>query len=189
MTTATTPRLASDVSTWQIDPAHSEIGFEVKHMMFATVRGRFRGVEGTVVLGERANVARSRVTATIETASIDTGHPQRDEHLRSSDFFDVERYPTLTFESRSVQRADDGELILTGDLTMRGVTRSVTLKGSQSGQGVDPWGNERVGFTATTTIDRRDFGLTWNQALEAGGILVGNEVRITLEIQAVEGSE
>jgi len=189
MTSATTQRIAGGASTWQIDPAHSEIGFEVKHMMFATVRGRFRGVEGTLALGQGANIAGSRVTAAIETASIDTGHAQRDEHLRSPDFFDVERYPSLTFESQSVRRGNDGTLRVTGDLTIRGVTRTVTLDVSESGRGVDPWGNERVGFTATTTIDRRDFGLTWNQALEAGGILVGNEVRIRLEIQAVEGSE
>ena len=189
MTTATTQRIASDVSTWQIDPAHSEIGFEVKHMMFATVRGRFRGVEGTLALGQGPNVARSRVTAVIESASIDTGHAQRDEHLRSPDFFDVERYPELRFESRSVRRGEGARFTVTGDLTIRGVTRPVSLDVTESGRGVDPWGNERVGFTATTTIDRRHFGLTWNQALEAGGILVGNEVRIKLEIQAIEGSE
>jgi len=188
MTTATTQRLARDVSTWQIDPAHSEIGFEVKHMMFATVRGRFRVVEGTLVLGEGASGGRSRVAAVIETASIDTGHAQRDEHLRSPDFFDMGRYPTLTFESRSVRRGEGGKLTVAGDLTIRGVTRPVSLDVTESGRGVDPWGNERVGFTATTAIDRRDFGLTWNQALEAGGILVGNEVRIRLEIQAVEAS-
>lgn len=189
MTTATTQRLASDVSTWQIDPSHSEIGFEVKHMMFATVRGRFRVVDGTLALGQGTDVVRSRVTVVIESASIDTGHAQRDEHLRSPDFFDVERYPTLTFESRSVRRGDGGKLTVAGDLTIRGVTRPVSLDVTESGRGVDPWGNERVGFTATTTIDRRDFGLTWNQALEAGGILVGNEVRIRIEIEAVEGSE
>jgi len=188
MTNATTQRIASGVSTWRIDPAHSEIGFEVKHMMFATVRGRFRAVEGTFELVQ-GELDQSHVTAVVESASIDTGHAQRDEHLRSPDFFDVERYPTLSFESRSVRRGARGTLNVTGELTIRGVTRSVILEVSESGRGVDPWGNERIGFTATTTIDRRHFGLTWNQALETGGILVGNAVRITLEIQAVEANE
>lgn len=176
-------------SAWTIDPAHTQVEFEVTHMMFAKVRGRFGTVEGNLQFPAGDDVASASVEAVIESASIDTGQAQRDEHLRSPDFFDVAAFPTLRFESRSVARIADGDLVVTGDLTIRDVTRSVELAVSESGRGPDPWGNQRRGFRATTTIDRRDFGLTWNQALETGGILVGNDVRITLEIQAIEGGE
>jgi polyisoprenoid-binding protein YceI len=172
-------------STWTIDPAHTQVEFEVKHMMFAKVRGRFRTVEGTLTLGEGDKVEGSRVDAVIEAASIDTGQPQRDEHLRSPDFFDTDSFPELSFVSASVRPGKGGKLTVMGDLTMHGVTREVELEVNETGRGIDPWGSRRIGFKGTTTIDRRDFGLTWNQTLETGGILVGNEVRITLEIQAV----
>ncbi len=179
MTTTTTP---STVSTWSIDPAHTEVGFEVKHMMFAKVRGRFTDLEGTIrmaPLGEE-----SAASVVIRTASIDTGQEQRDEHLRSADFFDVENFPELTFEGTSLRR-EEGRLVLSGDLTIRDVTRQVELEVKESGRGLDPWGKERIGFSATAKIDRRDFGLTWNQALETGGILVGTDVKIVIELQAV----
>jgi len=172
-------------TTWQIDPQHSEVGFEVSHMMFAKVRGRFESFEGTITLGAEETIGESRVDAEIQAASIDTGQAQRDEHLRSADFFDVERFPTLTFASTSVRPTGDAELLVTGNLTIHGVTREVELTVTHTGQGVDPWGSQRAGFSGETHIDRRDFDLTWNQALEAGGILVGNEVTISLEIQAV----
>ena len=181
MNTATTEA----VTTWSIDPQHSEVGFEVAHMMFAKVRGRFEDVEGTVVLGPEGAIEESRVEAVMKTASINTGQTQRDEHLRSGDFFDVEQFPVLTFKSDSVRRTGDGDLVVSGALTIRGVDREVQLAVTETGRGTDPWGNERIGFSAETKIDRRDFDLTWNQALETGGVLVGTEIRITLEIQAV----
>ncbi len=172
-------------TTWSIDPQHSEVGFEVKHMMFAKVRGRFEEVEGTVVLGAEGAIEDSRVEAEMQAGSINTGQAQRDEHLRSADFFDVEQFPTLSFRSSAISRGPDGDLMVTGELTIHGVTREVELTVNETGRGTDPWGNERIGFTAETTIDRRDFDLTWNQALETGGVLVGTEVKIGLEIQAV----
>lgn len=178
-TTITAPKA---VSTWTLDPAHTEVGFEVKHMMFATVRGRFTDVEGTLLIGSEDE--ESTASVVIRATSIDTGQAQRDEHLRSPDFFDVERFPVLTFEGASL-RSDDGPLVLSGDLSIRDVVRRVDLDVEESGRGIDPWGNERVGFTATAEIDRRDYGLTWNQALETGGILVGSEVKIVIELQAV----
>lgn len=173
-------------TTWQIDPAHTQAEFEVKHMMFSKVRGRFAGLDGTISLGADGNVEASTVRATIKADTVDTGTKDRDAHLRSGDFFDVERFPELKFESRSVTAGKNGALTVVGDLTIRDVTRSVQLNVVETGRGIDPWGNSKIGFTATTSIDRRDFGLTWNQALEAGGILVGTDVRITLEIQASE---
>lgn len=188
MTTMTSRAPSTTPTTWQLDAAHTQVEFEVKHMMFAKVRGRFDDVQGTLVLGPDGGGAGSRASVAIRAGSIDTGHTQRDEHLRSPDFFDVDRFPELTFESRSVVR-DGGAFRVAGELTIRDVTREVELEVVESGRGIDPWGNERVGFTATVTIDRRDFGLTWNQALETGGILVGNEVRITIEVQAVRAAD
>ena len=171
-------------ATWQIDPAHTQVEFEVKHMMFAKVRGRFSDVQGSLLLGGDD----PETSVVIRAESIGTGQADRDKHLRSPDFFDVEQFPELTFESRSVTRADRG-LVVAGDLTIRDVTREVRLDVVETGRGTDPWGNERIGFTASTTVDRRDFGLTWNQALETGGILVGNEVRISIEVQAVAAGD
>jgi polyisoprenoid-binding protein YceI len=170
---------------WNIDPQHSEVAFEIKHMMFAKVRGRFEEVEGTVVLGPEDAIEQSRVEAVVQVGSINTSQAQRDEHLRSADFFDVERFSTLSFVSTSVRQEGPGELRVEGDLTIHGVTRRVELVAVETGRGSDPWGQERIGFSAETAIDRRDFGLTWNQALEAGGVLVGTEVKILLEIQAI----
>jgi len=182
MTTTTAP--TGTLSQWTLDPAHTQVGFEVKHMVFATVRGHFTAVEGTLVIAPEHQ--ESTASVTIGAASIDTGQAQRDEHLRSPDFFDVDRFPHLVFEGKGPLR-EDGRLLLVGRLTLRDVTRRVELEVEELGRGVDPWGNERIGFAATTTIDRRDYGLTWNQALETGGILVGNEIRIVIEAQAVRG--
>lgn len=180
MTMTTT--LPGTVSTWTIDPAHTQVGFEVKHMMFAKVRGRFTDVDGTIRIGSLDE--ESTASVVIRSGSIDTGQAPRDEHLRSPDFFDVERFPQLTFEGISLAR-DEGSLVLAGDLTIRDVVRRVELEVEESGRGIDPWGNERIGYTATASIDRREYGLTWNQALETGGILVGNDIRIVIEVQAI----
>lgn len=184
MTTTLTRAPKTAETTWQLDPAHTQVEFEVKHMMFAKVRGRFTEVEGSLVLGPEGPDAGSRAAVVIRAESIDTGQAQRDEHLRSPDFLDVARFPEVTFESAALTR-EDGRLVLAGDLTIRDVTRRVELEVEETGQGIDPWGNERIGFTAATSIDRREYGLTWNQALEAGGILVGNDVRIVIEVQVV----
>jgi polyisoprenoid-binding protein YceI len=171
---------------WTLDPTHSLVGFSAKHMVITTVRGRFNEVKGTLEL-DRENPARSRVSVEIPTATIDTGVKQRDDHLRGGDFLEVEKYPAITFVSRRVEGdalREGGKLEVIGDLTIKGVTREVKLDVEFEGIGKDPWGGERAGFRARTKIDRRDFGLTWNQALEAGGLLVSNEIGIELEVQA-----
>lgn len=179
MITATETR-----TTWGIDAAHSSVEFRVRHMMLAKVRGRFTEVSGTVEWDE-SELGRSSVQVTIPTASIDTSNEQRDQHLRSGDFFDVENHDTITFHSRRVEGDLEGRFSVVGDLSIRGTTREVVLEVESLGAGEDPWGMERRGFRATTTIDRRDFGLTWNQALEAGGVLVGTDVEIELDMQVV----
>ena len=175
------------VGTWTLDPAHSQVEFGVRHMMISTVKGTFTELQGTLELDED-HIGNSSVEVEIDAASIDTRNEDRDQHLRSGDFFDVENHPSLTFRSTRVEKADDG-LRITGDLTIRGETREVTLDAEELGRGTDPWGNPRVAFRAGTKIDRKDFGLTWNQALEAGGVLVGNEVSIELEVQAIPASD
>jgi len=188
MTTAAEAK-AKESTRWTIDPAHSSVEFAVKHMMFSTVRGRFTGVDGTIVLDPDAP-ERSSVEVEIDAASIDTGVEDRDGHLKSEDFLGVEEHPTITFRSGGVEGSfqEPGDTFrVTGDLTIRGETREVTLDATYQGEGTDPWGAQRIGFGAETEIDRRDFGLTWNQALEAGGVLVGHTVMISLEIQATTG--
>jgi polyisoprenoid-binding protein YceI len=183
MTNATTNK-----TTWNIDAAHSGIELAVKHMMFTTVRGRFKDVKGTIEVDE-LQPANSTVNVEIAAASLDTGVGDRDGHLRSADFLDVENHPTLTFRSKRVDGAfakEGDRLTITGDLTIRGVTKEVTLEGTYEGTGKDPWGGTRAGARATAKIDRRDWGLVWNQALETGGILVANDIRIELEVQAVK---
>ncbi len=170
-------------TTWTADPAHSAAEFKVKHMMISNVKGRFGGVRATLEL-DAEDVTRSRVEAELDAASIATGEPQRDAHLRSADFFDVEKFPVLSFASRGVARRDDGSLAVTGDLTMHGVTRQVVFSvEGPSDPARDPWGKERIGLSATAKINRKDFGLNWNAALETGGILVGEEVAIHLDVQ------
>lgn len=172
------------VTTWTIDPAHSVVELAVKHMMFSTVKGRFPNVSGTIILDE-ANLANSSVTAQIEAASITTGESNRDGHLRSGDFLDTENFPSITFESTAVVPRGNS-FVIVGNLTLRGVTQEVSLEAELSGKGTDPWGGQRAGFTATTAISRKEFGLTWNQGLEAGGVLVSDQVKISLEIQATQ---
>lgn len=182
---STTPQTTA-VSTWKIDPVHSIAEFRVKHMMISSVRGQFTGVTGSLTYNE-ADPAQSRVEATIDAASIDTRDPQRDTHLKSPDFFDVEKYPTFTFQSSRVTRKSDGTLAVAGPLTMHGATKEVefTVEGPTPPV-KDPWGNTRVGVSATTKVNRKDFGLSWNAALETGGVLVGEDVSITLELEFVK---
>ncbi|MBC7898371.1 MAG: YceI family protein [Cytophagaceae bacterium] len=175
------------MSTWTIDPSHSTIGFAVKHMMISTVRGRFANFSGTVALDE-ANPANSHLDISIDAASIDTRAEQRDGHLRSADFFDVEQHPALTFKSKRVVGDPNSAFKVVGDLTIRGVTREVTLDAAFEGQGKDPWGNERRAFSAKGKVNREDYGLRWNQALEAGGILVGNDVKIEIESEFLKAA-
>jgi polyisoprenoid-binding protein YceI len=174
-------------SNWNIDATHSGINFSIRHMVVSKVRGRFARFNGTVALDE-VDLSRSAVEAIIDATSIDTGTPQRDEHLRSADFFDVERFPEIRFRSTRIERLADNRYRVVGDLTIRDVTRAVTLDVEYGGQAKDPWGNERAGFIASTSLDRKDFGLKWNQALEAGGVLVGDRVDIELEIQGVRAA-
>lgn len=171
-------------STWDIDTSHSGINFNVRHMVFAKVRGRFSRWRGTIELDESALVE-SEVHVAIEAASIDTNEAQRDQHLRSPDFFDVEHYPELTFHSRRIERAGGNSLRIIGDLTMRGITREIVLEAETLGAGKDPSGGERRGFGAKTIINRQEYGLKWNQLLEAGGVVVGDQVHIEIEIEAV----
>jgi polyisoprenoid-binding protein YceI len=168
---------------WTIDPSHSLVEFGVKHMMFTTVKGRFTGVSGTITLDEE-NLADSQVDVTIDAASVDTRDEKRDAHLRSADFFDVEQFPTITFVSTRVEPKGDDDLTVYGDLTIHGVTRPVALAATFNGRGVNPWGAEVAGYTATTRVNRKDFGLTWNVGLEAGGVLVGDEIKIAIEVEA-----
>jgi polyisoprenoid-binding protein YceI len=180
----------TETTSWQIDPAHTAVEFAVKHMMFTTVRGRFKDVKGTVEVDEQAP-DRSTVHVEIGAASLDTGVADRDGHLRSADFLDVETHPFLTFRSKRVEGAmkkEGDRFQVIGDLTIRGTTFEVTLDAVYEGTGKDPWGGTRAGARATTTIDRREWGLKWNEALETGGILVGNEVRIEIELQAVKAA-
>ena len=179
MTTSTAPQ----TTTWNIDPAHAVAEFKVKHMMISNVKGQFHKVTASLTLDE-SNLANSRVEAVIEAASIETRDPQRNGHLKSADFLDVENFPTLSFKSTRVSVIGDGELAVEGDLSIRGVTRKVSFSvEGPTPPTKDPWGNTRIGLSATTKINRKDFGLTWNAALETGGILVGEEVTITLDVE------
>ncbi len=187
MSALATPQTATTGTTnWNIDPVHTVAEFKVKHMMISNVKGQFTAVRGVLVLNETA-LAESHLEATIDAASINTREAQRDAHLKSADFLDVEKFPTLSFTSTQISRVNEGELDVTGDLTIHGITRKVvfTVEGP-SAPGKDPWGNTRMGLSATTKINRKDFDLTWNAALETGGILVGEEVTITLDVQFVK---
>lgn len=182
--TMTKATVEAMVSTWNLDPAHSVAEFKIKHMMIANVRGEFGKLSGTLHLDE-GDITRSRVEALIEAASINTHEPQRDAHLKSADFFDVEKYPQLTFQSGMVTRKGDG-LKVKGTLTIHGVSREVELAvEGPTAPAKDPWGGTRIGISASTKISRKEFGLTYNQVLEAGGLLVGDEVTIALEAQFV----
>ena len=180
-----TTTTSSPVSTWTIDPAHSLVEFAVKHMMFSTVKGRFGDVSGMLTIDE-TDLSRSSVEVEIATASVDTREPQRDAHLRSPDFFDAERFLTLTFRSTRVEPVTEAHVRVGGDLTIRDVTREVVLDTHLNGRGTNPYGKNVVGFSAETSINRKDFGLSWNVALEAGGWLVGDTIKISLEVEAIQ---
>lgn len=184
MTTTTATPAA--ITTWNIDPAHSAAEFKVKHMMISNVKGKFTGVSGKLSLNP-ADLTLSSIEATIPVDSISTGDVQRDGHLKSADFFDVEKLPTASFKSTAVAVKGDEELEVTGELTLHGVTKSVKFAvEGPSAPGKDPWGNTRIGLTATTKLNRKDFGLTWNAALETGGVLVGEEVTLTLDVEFIQ---
>ena len=173
-------------TTWNLDPAHSTAEFKVKHMMITNVKGQFTGLTGALTLDE-GDIANSKVEAAIDASTVNTREPQRDAHLRSADFFDVEKYPSLQFCSTGVKRTGEDEVAATGELTIHGVTREVVFKvEGPTPPAKDPWGSTRIGLSAVTKINRKDFGLTWNAALETGGILVGEEVTITLDVEFVK---
>ncbi len=178
----TTTLTSVPAGTWTIDPAHSSVGFTVRHMMVSKVRGGFTKFDAKIVTAEDPSA--SSVEATVEMASVDTGDATRDEHLRTSDFFDVANHPTMTFRATRITGADD-EYEVTGDLTIRGVTRPVTFELEVGGVGKDPWGKTRAGFTATTSINRKDWGLAYNAVLEGGGVLIGDKVTIEVDVEAV----
>ena len=184
-TAATIPETSKAPARWKLDASHTSVSFSVRHMMITNVRGEFQKLDGDVVFDPRQPDA-SKVRASIETASVSTREEKRDAHLRSADFFDAENHPAMTFESRRVRKTSGGYEIL-GDLTIRGTTRPVTLAVSDvTAEHVDPWGQRRIGAAATTTIRRSEFGMTWNTALEAGGLLVGDEVKIHVEASLVK---
>ena len=172
---------------WNVDLAHSGVTFSIRHMVVSKVRGRFAKFAGVLHL-DAEDLTRSSVEATVDASSIDTGTEQRDAHLRSADFFDAEKYPELRFRSTRIEKSSDDRFRVAGELTIRDVTREIVLDVESGGRAKDPWGNERVGFVATATLDRKDFGLKWNQALEAGGVLVGDRVDIELDVQAVRAT-
>ncbi|HLZ57246.1 MAG TPA: YceI family protein [Ktedonosporobacter sp.] len=169
---------------WEIDAAHSHAGFSVKHMMISTVKGQFKVVSGQLHIDEQ-NPANSWVDAEVDVTSVSTGDDKRDGHLRSADFFDAENYPTISFKSTKVEKKGSDEYNVIGDLTIHGVTKPVVFKAEYSGQGKDPWGGTRAGLNAVTKINRKDFGLGWNAALESGGVLVGEDVKIEIDLEAV----
>ena len=173
---------------WEIDSSHSSVHFSVRHLVIAKVRGTFGRWSGTVQVPD-GDFSKATVAVTIDASSIDTGVAQRDTHLKSPDFFDAEQYPELRFVGKRVQPRSGDEIDVTGDLTIKGITREVVLRVEQHGEAKDPWGNVRRAFTAKTSIDRKDFGLTWNQVLETGGVLVGDRVEIEAEIEAVKQVE
>jgi polyisoprenoid-binding protein YceI len=174
------------MTTYSVDKSHSEVGFSVRHMMFAKVHGQFK--DWDVTLGyDAADPTKSTLKAEIATASVDTREEKRDGHLRSADFFESDKFPKMTFQAKQIESTGKGHYKLTGDLTIRDQTRPVTLAVEETGRGKDPWGNERMGFTAKGHLTRSEFGLKWNQALEAGGVLVSDKVDIEVEVQVVAG--
>jgi polyisoprenoid-binding protein YceI len=173
-------------TTWKLDPAHSLAEFKVKHMMISNVKGRFSGLSGTLSLDE-SDHTQSSVEASIDVATIKTGDEQRDGHLKSADFFDAEKFPAITFKSSNIDAKGGADYEVTGELTMHGVTKAVTFAVEDLSQpSKDPWGLLRIGLSAITKINRKDFGLTWNSALESGGLLVGEDVTVSLEVQFIK---
>ncbi len=183
---ATTTTSPASTITWKLDPAHSSAEFKVKHMMISNVKGSFNGLTGTLI-EDTADPSRSTVEASVDIATLNTGDAQRDAHLKSPDFFHQEQNPQMTFRSTKVEKKGEGEYAVTGDLTLHGVTKPVTFAvEGPSAPGKDPWGNTRIGLSAIGKINRKDFGLSWNAALETGGVHVGEEVQISLEVQFIK---
>jgi polyisoprenoid-binding protein YceI len=187
MTTASVPALTDLTGTYTLDPAHTRIGFVARHAMVTKVRGSFDEFAGTAVL-DGVNPANSRVEVTIEAASIDTRNAQRDEHLRGNDFLAMQEYPKITFASTGVRQVGETTFEVTGDLTIKGVTNEITIPFEFEGAAKDPFGNQRVGFEGSVTINRRDYGVTWNAALEGGGVLVSDKVTLEFEISAIKNA-
>jgi len=185
MTTTSAP---ASVTTWNLDPAHSSAEFKVRHMMISNVKGSFRGLKGVLNL-DQANPSNSSVKASADVNTLTTGDEQRDAHLKSADFFDAASYPEIAFQSTSVKPLGSDEFQVAGDLTMHGVTKPVVFAVEDLGEpGKDPWGNLRIGLTAMAKVNRKDFGLTWNASLETGGVLVGEEITITLDVQFIKAA-
>lgn len=184
MSTDTSAPSVIPTGTWGVDPAHSKVGFAVKHMGIATVRGEFGEFAGTLEVGE--DLSSAKAYGTVKVQSVDTNEPQRDDHLRSADFFDAEQYPELTFESTRIEALDDEEFRITGNLTVHGVTNEVVLHADVLGTDVDPWGNERVGLEITGQLSRGDYGMKFNQALGSGNMLVADKVNLSLDVSAVK---
>jgi polyisoprenoid-binding protein YceI len=177
--------ILSDAATWQMDPAHSSFQFKIRHLTVSNVKGDFNKVQGVAIINDQ-DLTHLKVEVAIDAASVNTGHAQRDEHLRGPDFFDVTKYPTITFISKKVIKADTNRLKVIGDLTLHGVTREITVDVEGPTPEVkDPWGNFRRGATATEKINRRDFGITWNKVLDTGGLVVGDEVNIYIEVELI----
>lgn len=172
-------------SQWTVDPTHSSIDFSVRHMMIAKVKGSFHAFEANIV-ADAHDLTSADIQFSIDLNSIDTRNSDRDNHLRSADFFEIEKNPTLTFQATAIAKIDDGEYSITGDVSLHGVTRSETFAATFEGAGKDPWGNEKVGFSATGSLKRSDYGLTYNAALETGGVLIGDEVKISIDIEAIQ---
>ena len=170
--------------TFNFDSAHTEIGFSARHLMVTRVRGNFNSFTGTATSEE--NLQNAKINVDIDVASIETGNKDRDEHLRSSDFFEADKFPTITFESTDVKAKNDTTLAVTGDLTIKGVTKEITIDFDFTGEVTDPWGNTRVGFEGEANIDRKDFGLTWNQAIDGGGMMVSEKIGMSFDISAVK---
>ncbi len=173
------------LTKWALDPTHSSVDFTIKHLMISKVKGSFKSFDASIE-ADPQDLTTANITFSIDVASIDTNNGDRDNHLRTGDFFDVEKFPKLTFVSKSIAKTGDGEYNVTGDVSLHGVTRLETFAVTFEGQSKDPWGNEKVGFSATGTLKREDYGLTYNAALETGGFLLGNDVKVALEIQAVK---
>jgi polyisoprenoid-binding protein YceI len=180
-----TAAVGSSRNTWDIDPVHSSVEFSVRHLMVSSAKGRFTGVVGTIVIDE-ADPTRSSADVTIEAASVDTREEKRDAHLRSADFLDTEQHPQITFKSTRVDPEDEENYKVYGDLTIHGVTKEVVLKTEYNGRSTSPWGSEVIGFSASTKVSRKAFGLNYNPALEAGGVVVGDEVKIQLDLEAIK---
>ncbi|KAB2826642.1 MAG: YceI family protein [Candidatus Dadabacteria bacterium] len=174
----------AEAVSYAIDPDHSQVIFKVKHMGISTVTGRFDLMEGSYTFDDK-DISNSSVETTIQTASVNTNKQKRDDHLKSPDFLNVDKYPTITFKSKEIRKDDGDDFTIVGDLTINGVTKQVELDAEYGGKAVDPMGNERTAFTAETKIDRKDFGLTWNKTLDTGGLVVGDDVKIELEVEGI----